>query len=253
MQTLKGRTCVFAGASGGDGVAAVKALCAGGMNVVMMTHMASQAQALVDEIKMMDLPGDCIAIGHTEHGPAEHQPQVYQELAKRYGSVDVVISNTGTLGKQMELEEVTGEMLMEDISHLTLGAFHMLKTALPFLKMSKAPRVIFMTSVEGRRGGTKESFTNAVAKGTVLSLTLNCAARLAADAVTVNCISKGAIPRIGTQDPADIDPRAMLPHIPMKRLGMPEDLAEAICFLASEESGYLTGQVLSISGGLEMG
>lgn len=253
MQTLKGRTCVFTGGSGGDGVAAVKALCAGGMNVIIMTHMAAQAQSLVDEIKAMELPGKCIAIGATEKGPAEEQPEIYQEVVEQFGSVDVVISNTGTLGKKTAFEEVTGEMLLENISHLTLGAFCMLQTALPFLKKSRAARVIFMTSVEGDNGGTQESFTNAVAKGTVRSLALNCATRLAADGITVNCISKGAIPRIGQQEPDDIDPGVMLPNIPLQRLGTPEDLAQAICFLASEESGYITGSVLRVSGGLERG
>ena len=62
MQTLTGRTCIFAGASGGDGVSAVKALCAGGMNVVMMTHQPAQAQRLLDEIGKRNLPGRCVAV-----------------------------------------------------------------------------------------------------------------------------------------------------------------------------------------------
>lgn len=109
-----------------------------------------------------------------------------------------------------------------------------------------------MTTVEGTQGGVHESFENAVAKGAVHSLTLNAAARLARDGITVNCISKGAIPRIEGVNPGDTDPSKMLDRIPMGRLGTPDDLGELICFLASEESAYITGQTIAVSGGLEL-
>ena len=158
-----------------------------------------------------------------------------------------------TWGKKDSIDEVDGDMLMKSISHLVTDPYSMLKAALPSLRKSVAPRVIFMTSVEGRRGGTRESFTNAVAKGAVQSLVLNCASRLAKEGITVNGISKGAIPRVEPMNEDDINPMDMLSDIPMQRLGTPKDLAETICFMASEESGYLTGQVLSVSGGMEMG
>ena len=98
------------------------------------------------------------------------------------------------------------------------GSYNMLKCALPYLRKSKAPRVIFMT--------------------------------------TVNCIEKGAIERIrhnGPQHgPAFKDTSAFLPYIPQGRMGTPEDLAGAVCYLASEESAYMTGAVLDLSGGLSL-
>ena len=80
---------------------------------------------------------------------------------------------------------------------------------------------------------------------------LNLAARFAKYGICVNGISKGAILRIEGVESGFADPYSMLPFIPMGRMGTPEDLAEAICFFASEESAYLTGQVLSVSGGME--
>lgn len=132
----------------------------------------------------------------------------------------------------------------------------MLKCALPYLRKSRAARVIFMTTVEGVRGGRMESFTNAVAKGAVLALGRNCAARLAAEGITVNCIEKGAIERLPHKGPEhglkEKDISEMLSFIPSGRIGTPEDLAQAICFLASEESSYVTGTVLDVSGGLSL-
>jgi len=252
MQTLAGRTCVFAGATAGDGTAAVKALCAGGMNVIMMTHQAERAKALVDEVNSMCLPGKCAACGAGPDGPAEENPASYEKLVREYGSVDVIISNTGGIGRDVPMEETDTADLIHDIEHLVSGAFNMLKAALPTLRKSKAPRVIFMTTVEGVNGGVHESFSNAVAKGAVHSLALNAAARLAPEGITVNCISKGPIPRVEGLHPGDVDVTKMLPAIPMGRLGRPEDLAELICFLASEESSYITGQTIGVSGGMEL-
>ena len=164
----------------------------------------------------------------------------------------VVISNTGATGSARPLEEVTGETLIKNVDHLVTGAFNMMKTALPYLRMSKAPRVILMTTVEGVNGGVHESFENAVAKGAVRSLAVNAAARLAHEGITVNCIAKGGIPRIEGIRPGDADPADLLPSIPMGRLGTARDLGELIAFLASEESGYITGQTIAVSGGLEL-
>ena len=252
MQTLHNRTCVFAGAAAGDGTAAVEALLKGGMNVAVMTHQAGRANVLAEQLNARGYPGKCAVYEENGKGPAEKQTETYEAVEKQFGSVDVVISNMGSLGRANEPETVTSEELMENISHLICGAFDMAMTALPFLKRSRAPRVILMTSVEGRGGGTLESFTNSVAKGAVHSLMLNLAARFAKYGICVNGISKGAILRIEGVESGFADPYSMLPFIPMGRMGTPEDLAEAICFFASEESAYLTGQVLSVSGGMEI-
>lgn len=254
MQTLKGRTAVFAGATAGDGRDTVKALCAGGMNVVMMTHNRRAAEELIGEVRAMNAPGACVyCAGWEGEGPAEENPAVYGELCKRFGSVDVVIANTGADGRRDDIETLQPEELRKSLDHLVVGAFRMLQTALPYLKQSRAPRVILMSTVEGVHGGTYESLANAVAKGAVEALTLNAAARLAPYGITVNCIAKGAIPRVEGVCPGDPDPADRLPVIPLKRLGSPDDLAGAVAFLASEESAYITGQILELSGGLNLG
>ncbi len=250
MQTLSGRTCVFGGATGGDGVAAVKALCAGGMNVVMRTHNREAAERLCEEIKEKAFPGQCVYLCGGMEGKTG--TEVYEDIAERFGSVDVIISNIGGAGKDIPMEEVTEEELLQGIGQLAGGAFGMLKDALPVLRRSRAPRAIFMSTVEGIHGGVHESFVQSVAKGAVYSLTLNAAARLAPEGITVNCISKGPIPRIEGLHEGDVDVRQMLSAVPMGRLGTPEDLAEAICFLASEESSFVTGQALAVSGGMEL-
>lgn len=254
MQTLYGRTAVMAGATAGDGRETVKTLCAAGMNVVMMTHNRTAAEELTAEVKAAGAPGACAYYaGGRGQLPPEHDPAVYEDIQSRFGSVDVIIANTGADGHRDSIETLDPEELEKSLSHLAGGAFRMLQTALPFLKQSKAPRVILMSSAEGIHGGTRESLANAVAKGAVASLALNAAARLAPLGIPVNCIAKGAIPRAEGVRPGDPDPAERLTSIPMGRLGSQKDLAEAAAFLASEESEYLTGQILELSGGLNLG
>lgn len=255
---LEGRTCIIAGGSGGDGVAAVKALCKAGMNVAMLTHMPEQARGLTEEIARSGASGRCIAVmdGNCQN-PPKSDDEVYREIYETFGSIDVIISNTGDDGRDDTIDTVSDADLMKSIEHLAGGGYRMLKTALSYLRRSKAPRVIFMTTVEGMKGGTLESFSNAVAKGAVWSLMKNCAARLAAEGITVNCISKGGIQRMkGTAlnpgEPKKKEAAELLPFIPAGRLGTQEDLAQAVCFLASEESSYITGTTLDVSGGLQL-
>lgn len=252
MQTLKGRTCVFAGATAGDGPETVKALCEGGMNVAVLTHRPQAAERLLKEIAAGDYEGECF-VASGDGGKEKTREESYKEIFEHFGSIDVIISNTGGDGKADSIETLETAALSRYMDHLVCGSFEMLKAGLPYLRKSLAPRVIFMTTVEGCAGGTYESMANAVAKGAVKALTLNAAARLAEEGITVNCISKGSIPRMEPIPEGGADSSKRLPVIPMGRLGTQADLAGAICFLASEESGYITGQVLEVNGGLNLG
>ena len=107
MLTLQGRTCVFAGATAGDGVEAVKLLCAQGMNVVLMTHQPDRAASLMEEIRASGAPGRCICSVQGDRGAPEEDPEGYRAVEAELGSVDVVICNTGATGKAIPMEETT--------------------------------------------------------------------------------------------------------------------------------------------------
>lgn len=252
MQTLKGRTCVFAGATAGDGPETVRELCRAGMNVAVLSHQPEQARKLKEELDASGYPGKCF-LCVSEDGKEKKREESFRDIFKCFGSIDVIICNTGGDGRKDSIETLEPEELSRSMEHLVCGSFEMLKAGLPYLRTSRTPRVIFMTTPEGQRGGTCESLANAVAKGGVYALTVNAAARLAGEGITVNCISKGSIPRMEKIPENGVDLSGRLPKIPMRRLGTQRDLAGAVCFLASEESGYLTGQVLELSGGLNLG
>ncbi len=253
MLTLENRVCAIAGASGGDGVAIAEELCKAGMTVVMVSHQPTQAMNLMERLNSCDYPGKCDVF--TE-GTYKDDTELYQKIYEKYGAIDVIISNIGDNGLVETIDDVDSEGLLRTINHLVIGAYDMLKNCLPYLRLSKAARVIFMTTIEGEDGGTREGFSQAVAKGAVLSLTKNCAAQLAKDKITVNCIEKGASERINgerfdREGREKLDVSKWLDDIPMGRLGNTNDLAAAVCYLASEEASYVTGSVIKVTGGLQ--
>lgn len=216
---------MITGAAGGDGISIVKALCSAGMNVIMLTRKAAQAQQVIWEIEQAGLKGSCSYIlGSKDQAPLEHQKSTYEKITKEYGHVDLLICNNGDIDNQDDIDMLSPQLLKDGLDRFVVGSFQMLQAALPWLKRSPSPGVIFMTSLEGCCGGTKEGLANAIAKGAVRSLTLNCAARLLKDHINVNCIAKGD---------CEYSPG--------------HTLAEMVCYLASEEAKDITGQIFGLT------
>ena len=267
MQTLKGRTCVIGGGTGAVGRGAVRALCEGGMNVVLGTHMVADAKGLVEELK--DCEGKCVAVSAEciidvveENGenkiveiPVEKGTGIgnVKFAYERFGSVDVVISNTGAFDAPVPLEEITGDDLTKKLGHQVGGAFSSVMSALPYLKKSKAGRILLMSSAGARNGFSSEYFCDSVARGAVISMTYCLARELMQYGITVNCIAKSGMLNDHEPHGRVLDMNTLTPVIPMGRIGTADEFGAAVAYLASEEAGFVTGQVIDLSGGLAIG
>ena len=268
MTTLKGRTCVFSGGSGRVGRGAVKAMCEAGMNVVLSTHMIRDAREIVESLK--DCEGKCIAISAecvldvvSENGenkvvelPALDKDSGASNLEyakNRFGSVDVVISNTGAFDSPVPVEDITPDDLSKKLTHQIIGSFTSVLNALPYLKESKAPRIILNASAGAQDGLESEYLCDSVARGGVISLTYCLAKELAKYGITVNCIAKSGI--INDHEPHGrvLDTATLIPQIPVGRLGTADEYGAAVQYLVSEEAAFITGQVINLSGGLHIG
>ena len=247
MVTLQGRTCVFAGATGMVGRGAVQALVEAGMNVVMVTHNPDSAKEVV--AAMEGKPGRCLAMSNDQDDSL-----IYQKVEELFGSVDVIISNTGSFNAPKPFEEITEEEMIRKVSFHVAGPMTMVKKALPFLERSKAPRVLLMASAGAQDGFSGENICDSVARAAVINLTYCLARELADRGITVNCIAKSAMvndhPPHG---PQDLDTAALESRVPLRRIGTNAEFGAAVSFLASEEAGFITGQVLNLSGGLHIG
>lgn len=262
MFTLKDRVAVVSGASGSVGIEIVRQLVENGMKVALCTHGERAANRTME--RLGDLAQNCFPLGCEMNEP-EDMRNKFKWLYEQTGSIDVLVLFHG---RSMEYREQNIETLEPEymdlvVSNHMTGSYNLVREALPYLEKSKAGRVILAANNSARTGGIDDAIGVTVAKGATISLTFSLARRLAPKGITVNCIATGGIANLPgsgrSDDPhfpaAWIKPEEMFfpEQIPMGRIGKPEDVAAAVCYLASEEAGFVTGEILNVSGGLFMG
>ena len=240
MYTLKGRTAALTAAP----YDVVEAFLAGGMNVAIITHGIDRVKAYIETLPE-EWQERCIAMKN-DGGDAAALVRV----AEHFGSLDVVIPNQGGGLRYETLDEVTDEEFERKLKNIILGDWRMIKAALPYLEKSSAGRIILMTSAGCRNAGDNESICDCAARGGVISMAYRLARDLAEKGITVNCIAKGAIDEKGV---GEAYAESVMPYVPMKRTGTQADVASAAAWLASEEAGFVTGQVINVCGGMYMG
>ena len=248
MLTLKGRTCVFAGATGEIGRGAVLAMAEGGMNVVMVTHNPAGAAAIMEE--MRDLPGAVIAMSNEDSNEV-----LYERIAEKFGSVDVVISTTGILHAPASPDTVTDAFLDDKLHHQVTEAYNMVRAALPYLRKSRAGRVIFTSSAGAMNGFEGENIADSIARGAVVSMTYALSKALMKDGITVNCIARsGMINDHPVKDPGHIlDVETIRGQIPAGIPGSRDAYGAMASYIASEEASFVTGHIFNLTGGLYVG
>lgn len=247
MQTLRGRTCVFAGATGTLGKGAVKELAEGGMNVVMVTHEPASAKEIVEEFA--GKPGVVTAVSNTIP-----EAEMFRQIRERFGSVDVVINSTGGMNAPCEVEDVDTQELVGKLEHQVAAPFHMVQAALPFLKESRCGRVILTTTAGAINGFEEENIVDSISRGSVVTMTRALARVLAKAQITVNCVARSGM--VNDHEPAsakEYDSRTIEDKVPLGHLGTPEEYGALIAYIASEEASFTTGQVFDLSGGLRIG
>jgi 3-oxoacyl-[acyl-carrier protein] reductase len=280
MFTLKGRTAIVAGGSGGVSREIVRWFLESGMNVAIMAHGDRLANSAKEGLG--ELGKDSLALGCEMN--ADDIKAKIKVAADKFGGLDVLVCSQGAAPSYSErdMETLTIQQLQKAFETHLRDSYILMKESLPYLEKSKAGRVIFLASSEARMGSDDDAMAYNILKGGVITLTYDAARRLAKKGITVNCIAMGGIyniptgldstPRPGTGPNAGPNagpstrPKTTAPgsgwfkedvvkvdRIPIGRAGKPEDVAAAACYLASEEAGYVTGEILNVSGGLYMG
>ena len=266
MLTLKGRTMIITGGAGNNGLAIIRMALAGGMNVAFMSGWHSKAQKAIAKLdpKYKDQ-----VIGFAQNPQAQlarnmaDAPELYNEtstqedvlrrIVDRFGGIDVVVNGSGGHDRHNMYE--TDKKIWRHSMEVLEAAFFNTKLALPYLLKSKCPRVINLTTGDGRGGGWYFNPSFSAARGGMISLTQEMAKEMGPLGITVNCVLTGHIEEdVPDEDHLPDDMRAeLLARTPLGRLGKPEDIAAAVNFFASEESSFITGAVLDVNGGALMG
>lgn len=173
------------------------------------------------------------------------------EISSERGGIDWVVSAAGIIRDRVSWKMQDGEW--DDVIQTNLtGSFNVVRAALPWLRKSRAGRVVFLGSINGTRGGFGQANYSASKSGLV-GLARSLALELARDGVTVNVVTPGFIDTPMTRTlPREVLQSAVA-RTPLGRMGRPRDVAAAVRFLCSEDSGFVTGIVLPVDGGQLLG
>jgi len=253
VSKLEGKTVIVTGGGGGIGGATCRRFAAEGARVAVLDLSLDAAQRVCDEIRSAG--GIAAAIRCDITNRAEVDAAVAQTVAQ-LGSIDVLVNNAGwdVFRPFTKTEPAQWDRLIA--INLT-GALHMHHAVLPGMVERKAGRIVNIASDAARVGSSGEA-VYAACKGGLVSFSKTIAREHARHGITVNVVCPGptdtalfAEYKEGAGNPEKLI-EAFQRAIPLGRIGQPDDLPGAIVFFASDDAGFITGQVLSVSGGLTM-
>jgi 2-hydroxycyclohexanecarboxyl-CoA dehydrogenase len=249
-----GRVALVTGGARGIGGAIVQALAADGLRVVVADLRAEQAHSTAAEIR--DAGGKALGL-ELDVTSAESVAAGLSSAREAFGPIDVLVNNAGwdDLKPFVDTDEAFWDRVI-DVNFK--GALRLTHGVLPEMLERQWGRIINIGSDAGRVGSSLESVYSG-AKGGIIAFTKTIAREVARKGVTANAVCPGptdtqflrdVVAKSG--DDADKVIKAMVSGVPMKRLGQPQEIASAVRFFAGDDAGYVTGQTLSVSGGLTM-
>jgi 3-oxoacyl-[acyl-carrier protein] reductase len=247
--SLEGKAAVVTGASRGIGRAIAEVLAQRGARVVVnYAKDADGANAGVAAIRAAGGQAQAIQADVSDFKAGEG---LVKGCIDAYGSIDILVNNAGTTRDMVIM--MMPESDWDAVIRTNLkSAFNCSKAAVKAMLRKRAGRVINITSVAGIAGNAGQTNYSA-SKAGLIGFTKALAREVAARNITVNAVAPGFVPTTLTNDlPAELKD-ASLKSIPLGRWGTPVEIAYAVAFLASDEAGYITGQVLSVDGGMVMG
>jgi 3-oxoacyl-[acyl-carrier protein] reductase len=244
MLNLDGRVAIVTGASRGIGRAIAKRMASQGAYVVA-TARAENARAVVDEIVAAGGRAESLSLDVTEPGSAD---SAVAATIEKFGRIDVLVNNAGITRDQLMLRMKRDDWEAVIATNLT-AAFTLTQAVLKPMIRQRAGRIICISSVVGQSGNAGQA-NYAASKAGIIGFAKSVALEVASRGITVNVVAPGMIDTDMTRAVTERAREEWEARIPLKRLGTPDDIASAVCFLASDEASYITGQVLAVNGGM---
>ena len=245
---LKGKVAVVTGASRGIGRGIAKKMASlGAFVVVNYNGSQERAEKVKQEIEEAGGTAAIYQCDVSDYGKCE---TFIQNVITEYGHLDILVNNAGVTRDGL-LMKMTEEDFGKVIDTNLKGAFHTIRFASRQMLKQKGGRIINMSSVVGVTGNAGQA-NYAASKAGIIGLTKAAARELASRGITVNAIAPGFIETDMTSVLPEKVREASAAQIPLGSFGKPEQVAAAAAFLASEDAGYITGQVLHVDGGMAM-
>ncbi|MGI5928512.1 3-oxoacyl-[acyl-carrier-protein] reductase [Pseudoflavonifractor sp.] len=246
--SLTGKTAIITGGSRGIGKAVCLELARRGCNIVLsFAGNTAAADQTVAECQALGVQALAVQGNVAD---ADAVKALFDAALKQFGAVDILVNNAGITRDNllMLLKEEDFDAVVD--TNLK-GTFLCMKAAVRPMMKQRHGRIISLSSVVGLHGNAGQ-VNYAATKAGVIGMTKSLAKELAGRNITVNAVAPGFIDTDMTAVLPEKAKEAILASIPMARLGAAEDVANAVAFLASDEAGYITGQVLAVDGGMSM-
>lgn len=238
------KTALVTGGAKGIGAAVCRALAQDGFSIALNYNTSeNQAESLKNELSAVT----CVEIFKADVSDSREVDKMFAEIEKTFGGVDVLVNNAG-ISEQMLFTDITDEMWQRMIGVNLTGAFNCCRRALPYMIHMKSGSIINIASMWGEVGASMEVHYSA-AKAGLIGLTKALAKEVGLSGITVNAVSPGVVLTDMMARFSDEDKRALADETPMGILGKPEDIAQAVRFLAGDTARFVTGQVISVNGG----
>ena len=242
---MKGRIALVTGGAVGIGQSIARALAAQGADIIIADRDIEGARTAAEEIRALEVRSHASQVDIAD---VEGHRAYVARLEQEFGPIDILVNNAGVTSMTALFEMTPDEWdLVMDVN--CRGTFFLTQAVYERMLVRGRGRIISLASISGEQGGRFAGVHYSVSKAGVIMMTRVLARHAADSGVTVNAVSPGIIDtemtaRLGTE----IDPA----RVPMNRMGTPEEVAQAVVYLASDAAAYVTGQTLSVNGGQSM-
>jgi 3-oxoacyl-[acyl-carrier protein] reductase len=247
MINLEGQVTLVTGASRGIGRAIAESLGKAGATVIGTATSEKGAQAISDYFASDGIAGEGMILNVTE---PESITDLVATVTKEYGAITTLVNNAGITRDNLMLRMKEEEW--DDIMSTNLtSVFKLSKACLRGMMKARKGRIISISSVVGSTGNAGQA-NYAAAKAGVVGFSKSLAQEIGSRGITVNVVAPGFIDTDMTKELSDEQRSKLLDNIPLKALGQPEDIANAVLFLASDMGSYISGETLHVNGGMYM-
>lgn len=242
------QTAIVTGGGRGIGRAVAMRLAKDGMNLVI-NYRGNSAAAEETERLCRELGAEVLLV-QGDVSRAEDCEKLAAQAKEAFGRVDVLVNNAG-ITRDGLLARMTEEDFRAVLDVNLVGPWNMMKAVNRIMMKQRYGRIVNLSSVTGLMGNMGQT-NYAAAKAGIVGMTKSYAREVASRGITVNAVAPGFIDTDMTEAMPEGAKDKIITGIPMGRTGKPEDVAEAVAFLASEQAGYITGEVLRVDGGMAM-